>query len=333
MGALISVRQLLRAYDKDISLSYARLIGVGGAMGLGGIIYSLVKISKFLNEPLLLDDAVNASRLIVPNLISLDRNYDIVNGSAGAILGLLTLYNETLWPDALAKANHCGKHLIANRFGGENKPKAWLNKGNKPLTGFAHGAAGIAYALIKLYEVTREIQLLTTASEGIEYETSVFVPEMGNWPDFMQLEEMDEHHDVSFTVRWCNGAPGIGLGRLGGLNALSTPNILHDISAAVETTKNYSWSGLDHLCCGNFGRIDMLLYASQKLKDASLLKFVESKTYSLVRRANQAQTFRLFTELSEPVFNPSFFKGSSGIGYELLRIARPHIFPSVLLWD
>jgi lantibiotic modifying enzyme len=32
-------------------------------------------------------------------------------------------------------------------------------------------------------------------------------------------------------------------------------------------------------------------------------------------------------------FNPGFFQGASGIGYQLLRLACPEHIPSVLLWE
>ena len=52
------------------------------------------------------------------------------------------------------------------------------------LTGFSHGAAGIAYALLKLHEATGESSFREAALEAEAYETSVFLPEVSNWPDF-----------------------------------------------------------------------------------------------------------------------------------------------------
>jgi lantibiotic modifying enzyme len=37
--------------------------------------------------------------------------------------------------------------------------------------------------------------------------------------------------------------------------------------------------------------------------------------------------------LPRQVDNPGFFQGKAGIGYELLRMARPDLLPSVLLWE
>jgi lantibiotic modifying enzyme len=39
------------------------------------------------------------------------------------------------------------------------------------------------------------------------------------------------------------------------------------------------------------------------------------------------------TNLPKGVFSPSFFQGTAGIGYELLRLAYSEVLPSVLLWE
>ncbi len=50
----------------------------------------------------------------------------------------------------------------------------------------------------------------------------------------------------------------------------------------------------------------------------------------VVARAKQRGTFGYSPLLG---YNPGFFQGASGIGYELLRLAYPDQLPSVLLWE
>jgi lantibiotic modifying enzyme len=40
-----------------------------------------------------------------------------------------------------------------------------------------------------------------------------------------------------------------------------------------------------------------------------------------------------FPNLPVFAFSPSFFQGTAGIGYQLLRLAHPDALPSVLLWE
>ena len=129
---------------------------------------------------------------------------------------------------------------------------------------------------------------------------------------------------------WCHGAPGIGLARLGGLDILETPEIRQDIEVAINTTKQQKLTGIDHLCCGNLGRVEFLLTASRKLSRPDLLEDAMQIASQVVARAKQKGHFGYGSILT---FHPGFFQGASGIGYELLRLAYPDQLPSVLLWE
>jgi lantibiotic modifying enzyme len=87
--------------------------------------------------------------------------------------------------------------------------RAWPTLNGRLLTGFSHGAAGIAYALTRLYEITCKDTLLGAAQEAVEYERSVFMADFDNWPDLCYSEPMEVD-----TSAWCHGATGIGLSRL-----------------------------------------------------------------------------------------------------------------------
>ena len=77
----------------------------------------------------------------------------------------------------------------------------------------------------------------------------------------------------------------------------------------------------------------MLLAASQKLSRPQLREIARKRATWLVANAEQAGAYKLFPNLPRHVFSPSFFQGTAGIGYELLRLAYPELLPSVLLWE
>lgn len=345
LGALQNLRNILQL-DLKSKTRLAQRMGIGGITGLGSIIYALVKINYFLGaspsktsdtktshiktrgklKSTLLEDARLVAQLLTPEMIAADRQLDVMSGSAGAMLGLLTLYQATLDPTLLEKAILCGQHLIAHRTSTDGLPKAWKNFAERPLTGFSHGAAGIAYALLQLYAVTQDREYLAAAIEGIEYERRVKLPTAANWPDFRSPQEASK-----LMVSWCNGAAGIGLGRLGGLSLLATDIVYQDIEVALQTTQRYGF-GVDRLCCGNFGRIELLVVAAQKLSRPELLESAKQQAAWIVDRANQAPEYVLAPS-AKPIFSPGFFAGTAGIGYELLRLAFPEVFPSVLLLE
>ena len=86
----------------------------------------------------------------LPALISKDEQLDILLGSAGCILSLLSLYAVHPSPCTLEVAIQCGDRLLA---AAQSMPQgtAWTTfRDQPPLGGFSHGTAGIALSLLKL---------------------------------------------------------------------------------------------------------------------------------------------------------------------------------------
>jgi type 2 lantibiotic biosynthesis protein LanM len=323
---LAALQHLRQSVQKPEFNRIIKTIGIGGATGLGSIIYALVRISQFLDESGLVEDAKQVAALITPDLVAAAREFDIGWGAAGTILGLLALYQITFEPAVLAQAIACGHHLLNNRVASNCGYRAWATVNGKLLTGFSHGAAGIAYALLRLYTITQDVVFLEAAEEAIAYERSVFSPEAGNWPDFRSEQP-------GFMTSWCHGAPGIALARLGSLAILDTREIRQDIEAALQTTLAFGLHDIDHLCCGNFGRLEVCLVASRQLARQELLETAQKQASWVVSRAGKTGAFYLLPNLPTDVYIPGFFQGTAGIGYELLRLAYPDLLPSVLLWQ
>lgn len=323
LGALQPVRSALRNYEN----SMAGGTGIGGALGLGSVVYALTQVSQWLDEPALLEDAQRAARLITAGRIANDNVLDIMGGAAGAILGLLALYAVSPDKAVLDHAKICGQHLLQRRTGGEAGYRTWRTPDGKMLTGFSHGAAGIAYALLRLYAVTGDKAVLAAAQEGIAYEDSRFVEEAGNWWG-SQIDEQP-----AFGTSWCHGAPGILLGRIGGLAVLDNDDIRRDIEVAIHTTQALAVQGVDHLCCGSLGRADVLLVAANRLSRLDLAEVANTWALQIVARTQDSGTFALPLRLPKDLYTPGLFQGTAGIGYELLRITNPEMLPSVLLWE
>jgi lantibiotic modifying enzyme len=195
------------------------------------------------------------------------------------------------------------------------------------LTGFSHGAAGIAYALLRLYALTKEQAYLDAAIEGIAYEDRLLCVDAGNWPDLRSPTQ------PSFMTSWCHGAPGIGLARLGGLAMLDTGQVKQDIAIALQTAQSVEDQGLASLCCGTLGRAELFLEASHRLAQPELADMASSIAWHVVVHGGQDGRFFLDPRLPLQVNNPAFFQGSAGIGYAFLRLAYPDRLPSVLLWE
>jgi class II lanthipeptide synthase len=331
LAALRNLRRVLNTADADEKRQrFARDVGIGGATGLGSIVYALVSVGRLLRDAELLEDARRAAHLVTRELIARDRQLHVMGGAAGAILGLLALANAIGEKAVIARAVACGQRLLIEQRNNGRSPRAWKTAAEKFLTGFAHGAAGIAYALLRLFAVTRDRAYIEAAEEGMAYERSVFSSEAANWPD---LRFHREGAAPEFSAGWCHGAPGIGLARLGGAAIVENEAYVEDVAVAVETIKTCDRWDVDHLCCGHLGRIDVLLTAGQKLSRPELSQLAQERAAWVVMRARRLGAYRLFGNLPPRVFCPGLFQGIAGIGYELLRLATAEALPSVLLWE
>jgi type 2 lantibiotic biosynthesis protein LanM len=320
LGALQPMRRELHHFGNRAF----RHTPIGGASGIASMVYGMAGVARFLDDPDLLADARTVAQLITADRIADDSHLDVIAGSAGAILGLLALAEVDSNPDALEQAMQAGKHLLEKRQETPSGPRAWHTIGDKLMTGFSHGTAGIAYALTRLYQATGERTFLEAAEESIAWEDSVFVPEQGNWPDFRE-------EPVGFMSSWCHGATGIGLARLDSLEVLDTSQIRHDLDAAVVTTE--AQAIVPHMaCCGAMGRVELLLSTGLKLDDSRLVEHARGLAGRAVAHRERTGSFSLHPLLPARVYNPGLFQGTAGIGYMLLRLAHPDLVPPFLLW-
>ncbi|MFZ9229613.1 MAG: lanthionine synthetase LanC family protein, partial [Prochlorococcaceae cyanobacterium] len=121
----------------------------------------------------------------------------------GGVTGLIGALLSQKTPEALALARACGDRLLNVQLdsGGWSMGGVGSSLRRPPLTGFSHGAAGMAAALARLAQATADERYAEAARRAIAYERSVFVAETGNWPDFRSSAEPNE-----FMLRWCHGA-------------------------------------------------------------------------------------------------------------------------------
>jgi lantibiotic modifying enzyme len=297
---------------------------------VGGFVYALARSAEWLDEPALLEEAFTAASLITPTRVAADRSYDVITGSAGAIPGLLMLHAATGGGEPLDRAVACGRHLVASRTAGESGLRAWSTFRGRRLAGFAHGVAGIACALLRLYAATGEAAFRDAAAEAIRYEDGLFSPASGNWRDLRAEEPAAAARD-GLIAAWCHGGPGIALARLGGLAGLDTPEIRLAIERGIGAALRHDLEAADSLCCGNMGRVEILIEAGRRLSRPEWVDAAHARAARVVRRARQRGSYRFAWDVPEGIAMPGMFQGVGGIGCALLRLAAPDRLPSVLL--
>jgi type 2 lantibiotic biosynthesis protein LanM len=325
--ALAAVSHLRADLRSNNAAHLARLLGLGGATGLGSVSYALAVMSRLLTDDDLLEDAHLAAALISDDLIAADKQLDVIAGSAGAILCLLRLYQDTQEQDTLDRAVKCGAHLLAQQRVGPPGRRTW--RGPAPdaraLNGMSHGAAGFAYALSSLAAVTGRERFAVAATECIEFERSGYDAERCDWKDF----RVREPH---WRSQWCHGAVGIGLARLG-MTKRGTPGadaLAADIRNALAGADR-GWPGhVDTLCCGAAGSVELASEAGKILERSDLCELSSRRLLAVLQ--NKASTGDFRWSGGARRFNVGLFRGLAGVGYTCLRQVDPSV-PNVLIWE
>jgi type 2 lantibiotic biosynthesis protein LanM len=309
-NTLANLRKLAEGKKMNSNI---RSIGIGGMSGVGGIIYGLCSVAKLLNEPIFLEDALQLVIAIEPTLIENDTICDVIGGSAGLLLALLTLWQQVQKKEVFALALHCGDQLCEKMIENELGEAAWKSAEGVPLLGFSHGTAGIAFALAKLGFFSKKRKFTSAAKKALAYERAHFCQEKKNWPRFgKSLEEKSD------ATSWCHGATGVGFARLASLPFLNDPLFLEEIDFAVKKTQQHLFSSNTlGICCGALGRLEFLSEISKKIPEHASENSIEEIIGDLLHRYLLAKRRK---EFSKELSSPGFMQGLSGIGYTLLRL-------------
>jgi type 2 lantibiotic biosynthesis protein LanM len=294
-----------------------------GAFGAGGIVYGLATTSRLLGSSALLDAAARAAATITFDAISRDRRLDVMFGSAGAALGLLALHRLEPRPDLLDRAVACGRRLLRHVEGEDSPRTARRPVRARAAAGFAHGAAGMAFTLARLYRETgtdmfRDAAVATLAREALAERRASASASAAS------LERMRRS--------WCQGIAGVGLARLEVSRLVGHP----DARAGLETllaeliVPTAGLSPSDQVCCGNAGNLELLARATHVLGDAAWREAAEDRAGQVLARAAQRGGYAL--SAVDDAFSPGYYQGLSGIGYEFLRLGVRDL-PAVLLWE
>lgn len=210
--------------------------------------------------------------------------WDVYGGAAGLLVALPRLRG-------LGMENRLKE--IAGQLGEE------LRKVQPALTGFGHGAAGLALALAAAQYLGGG-DFRAESLRLLNWENQYYDEAKANWRDLRSPNQPAFMHGI------CSGAPGIGLARMQMLEYCADPAIrsicLRDIDrvrAALAYAKPLS---RDCLCCGNAARIEAERCLSGETRSSAL---------------NTVPV--LMHPLGTDDFPAGLMQGWSGIGYALAR--------------
>jgi lantibiotic modifying enzyme len=216
-----------------------------------------------------------------------------------------------------------------------------IGRASHNLLGFSHGAAGIGYSLLELYNQTKNKRFLDGAINAFKYENHWFNKDNDNWPDFrINTYQGDRQGKKKYTypIKWCHGAPGIGFSRIRAYQILKENMYKSDVDAALRTSvkhieDNQYYSGYVNndysLCHGLSGIADLLLFSDQTFR--TNYRDMLLKIYQNANKENNikkdAGSWRCGIPNGE---TPDLMVGLAGIGYMYLRLYAPDKVPSIL---
>lgn len=233
-----------------------------------------------------------------------DKNSDLLDGRSGAILMLTVMFELTRKNEYLKKAEIIADKLIKSAecmkkgLGWEN-----LSTGLK-LAGIAHGNAGIALVLLKLFSLTEDFRYYKVFKDALTYENSLFDKYKNNWEDLRKTKEDILKSDVA---SWCHGAGGILLSRMIMSHYKLKKEENKIVKRDIDNASKYLLTHINReevcLCHGIGGNI--LLWDLSKKQKHNIKTLILN---------NAGKTLIPFKEW----YNPGLMNGYTGIGYYFL---------------
>jgi type 2 lantibiotic biosynthesis protein LanM len=322
-----------RAIDSIVTAlkrSGSSLGAVGAFSGWAGLLYCFAQVRHALNRGDL-DGECEAILDRLPDCLARDQFFDIVGGAAGCLAVLLHLRTVLDESRCMELAVACADHLLQSAEASDDGLSWRSSPSNVALTGFGHGASGIAWALCRMFDATGDQRYLDAAVRAARFERQHYSDEFRNWTDLRPMDGtfVDRVDGSRYLTAWCHGAMGIGLARHELLRHTDDPHVRAEFDAAIATTWHNGFGRDDCLCHGSLGNLELFwaAAATSSLDPAYDVSALTTRIYRNLKRRGP------FCSTPCAVDTPGLMVGLAGIGYQLLRLVNPMRVPSVLLLD
>lgn len=291
-------------------------------VGEGGVIAALLRAGQVLGD----DARIAAASARGAALARLPfGSPDLFNGTAGRLRVHLWLHDATDDLRHLAAAIRCGESLLSAATidaRGEHRwtiPPGYDGMSGDAYLGYAHGAAGIADALLDLYFVTGDARLADAVRGAARWLTRLAVVSADGaaaaWPA--------REGDPPAASYWCHGATGVGLFLLRAGAAGVVPDGLEWAArAAYAAARSARWSSATQ-CHGLAGNIELLLECHDVTRDPAYLREAGELAAVMDALRREQDGLLLWPSESASVCSPDFMVGYAGVATCLLRLARP----------
>lgn len=246
---------------------------IGAFSGFSGRLYVLSKLATRTKKDIY-TIYIDKYLTLLNRCIFQDRNFDIIGGTAGLLMTLLSIKESGIVVNDNNLLEICidnsVKHLLHTRHE-KNGKTTWvqnIENGKKSYTGFAHGTMGILAALARYYKLYPTDEVLKTIESGLVWMNSMYDMSMKNW-----YKDSDRK---MFAYGWCHGVSGILLGF--SLIKKYCPNIDRldkYIEVAKTVTVEKGFGNNITLCHGDLGNMEILRIYSKICHDEECQEFCD----------------------------------------------------------
>lgn len=255
---------------------------------------------------------------------------DLFNGTAGRLRFHLLLWEETAAPEHLAHAVAAGEALLATVEAAEKGRRRWViphgygSLSGRAYLGYAHGAAGIADALLDLLEATGDERFLKPVRGAGRWLAHLATPALDdgsglNWPS-----TEDQQPAAAY---WCHGAAGVGRFFLHAATLGLLPEAMDLTMRSLRTVaRGARWAGPTQ-CHGLAGNIEVLLDAYQATCEDTHLTEARSLSRLLEAFALDRDGLLVWKSDHPEIVTPDYMVGYAGVAVTLLRLADPEHRP------
>ena len=294
---------------------------LGICHGLGSLIYGCTLLGKIRSQTSWIDLALRLAQNATTDRIAMQAEPDMTSGVAGFLLAATRLHEITADPTTTGPAS-LAFAALQKSFDCE---RGWRRPAGGYFTGFAHGLAGIAFACLAYAREFNSDQALALAQKALDIDRKYFDDTKMSWP--IGLEG-----GTASVTNWCNGSAGILLARCAAWQLTGEPRIKTEITAVLQSLR--ALNGFDHWCCGNFGIAEVFDFLAEKMNLETARLQADQLIQGSLDRAGKSAFFRFYPSLGNNFcFEPSLFRGISGIGYSLLRRTQPAALPNILAFE
>jgi type 2 lantibiotic biosynthesis protein LanM len=309
---------------------------VGAFEGIGGLLYVGCRVGKSVGGTFVIPGLTRLlERLrVVPS----GGANDLLRGNAGALLTLTVLadaFGDERMQECRAAIEVYAAHLLrtAHTMG---PYRTWASDASvaSPLVGFAHGSAGISYALRRAHPFVPSLRaaIEETLSASHLWESAQFDSSAKNWRDLRPIPP-GRSREIEFASTWCNGSAGIAINRAMcfalPIPGDDQPAQARELRLALDTSLAKGLGSGHSLCHGDAGVAEAFLTAWEARGDDRDL-LTAQRIGTMI--ADDILTTAGMRETAGPSVPPSLglMSGLGGVAYELLRLTAPQELPSIL---